>query len=250
MATYNTLKELFTDICNAIREKNGTTGTIKHNEIADNIRNLSSAGFDTSQLVSMYYMFSKYPTASLDLSNFDTSNATNMSYMFYQCKLLTSLDLSNFDTSKVTDMSSMFASCSSLTSLDLSNFDTSKVTNVGSMFASCSSLTLLKIGSMFVKNTDLSTIAMFTTATNQNINLDFNGYTFCAKAEEVILNLTTIWRGTDETKIACYESFANSLGTNTTGYTRTIKIYTKLYNALTDTQKALVTDKGYMLSAS
>ena len=45
-----------------------------------------------------------------------------------------------------------------------------------------------------------------------------------------------------------YENFANSIGENTTAYTRTIKLYTTLYNDLTDEQKALLTDKNYTIT--
>ena len=64
----------------------------------------------------------------------------------------------------------------------------------------------------------------------------------------VIFNLTKIWNGTDETKINKYILFSNSLGIKSSKYSRTIKINTNLYNVLTDEQKALITDKGYLLS--
>ena len=76
------------------------------------------------------------------LKGLDTSNVKSMYYMFSSCSSLTTLDLSNFNTSKVTNIERMFNDCSSLTSLDLSNWNTSNV-NVGNMFYAfnnCSSL--------------------------------------------------------------------------------------------------------------
>lgn len=76
------------------------------------------------------------------LKGLDTSNVTSMYYMFSDCSSLTSLDLSNFDTSNVTDIERMFNDCNSLTTLDLSNWNTSNV-RVGDMYAAfnnCSSL--------------------------------------------------------------------------------------------------------------
>ncbi len=73
------------------------------------------------------------------------------------------------------------------------------------------------------------------------------------------LNLAYLWRGAKETAIpsdyggGTYEEafleFANSISVNETGKARTIKIYTTLYNSLSDEQKAILTDKNYTLSS-
>lgn len=211
-----------------------------------NLTSLNLSSFYTGKLTNMRSMFSNCTKLqNLDISNFDTSKVTDMSSAFYKCSKLSSLDVSNFDTTNVTDMSSMFSNCTGFMSFDVSNFDTTNVTNMSSMFAYCRSLTSLKIGGMLTSNTAISTISLFDKYTNQNIMLDFDGHSFSSKEGEVILNLTTIWQNTNTTK---FEAFANSLGQNTSGYTRTIKIYTNLYNALAAEQKALVTDKGYTLS--
>ena len=42
----------------------------------------------------------------------------------------------------------------------------------------------------------------------------------------------------------------NSLGSNLTGYTVTVTIPTSIYNQLTEAQKAIVTDKGYVLASA
>ena len=76
------------------------------------------------------------------IKGLDTSNVTSMYYMFSSCSSLTTLDLSNWNTSNVTNIERMFNDCSSLTTLDLSNWNTSNV-NVANMFYAfnnCSSL--------------------------------------------------------------------------------------------------------------
>ena len=102
--------------------------------------------FDTSNVTSMYYMFSNCSNlTTLDLSKWNTSNVTSMSSMFTDCSNLTILDVSKWDTSNVTDMSLMFYNCSSLTTLDVSNWNTSNVTSMSNMFLGCSSLTSLDV---------------------------------------------------------------------------------------------------------
>ena len=82
----------------------------------------------------------------LDLSGFDTSNVVYMFNMFSSCSSLTSLDLSSFNTSKVEGMDNMFSYCTSLISLDLSSFDTSSESSLTGMFDNCTKLAWVKVG--------------------------------------------------------------------------------------------------------
>lgn len=110
-------------------------------------------GFDTSQVLSMDYMFDGcISLLSLDVSRFNTAKVTTMAGMFDSCKSLTSLDLTSFDTSSVKSMYSMFASCTNLASVNLSSFDTTNVTNYGSMFSQAKALTKLDLQSFDIFN--------------------------------------------------------------------------------------------------
>ena len=116
--------------------------------------------FNTSNVTSMSYMFSKSPLVSLDLSSFNTSNVTNMGGMFEVCSSLQNLYINNFNTSRLVGMWFMFAGCSSLTVLDLSSFNTSKVTTTSNMFQNCLSLIALDLSSFDTSNMT-SMVAMF-----------------------------------------------------------------------------------------
>ena len=99
------------------------------------------ANLDTSNITSMYAMFSScISLQTVDLSNFDTSKVTDMSTMFQNCYGLLDLNLSNFDTSKVTNMSGMFNYCQQLTNINISSFNTSNVLNMSNMFKYCNKL--------------------------------------------------------------------------------------------------------------
>ena len=112
---------------------------------SNNLLTIDLSGLDTSNVVSMYSMFSRWDTpaggwGTNNLSeiifgeNFNTSSVTNMSDMFSGFKG-TELDLSMFDTSSVTNMYHMFNNCENIETLNLCSFDTSAVTSMKEMFA-------------------------------------------------------------------------------------------------------------------
>ena len=62
---------------------------------------------------------------SLDFSNFNSSQVDSMRYMFSKCHKLKEINrLNKLITNKVTDMRGLFSECSELEYLDLSNFNT------------------------------------------------------------------------------------------------------------------------------
>ena len=215
------------------------------------LKNLDVSNFNTSNVINMKYMFGGCNAlTSLNLIKWDTSKVTDLSYMFSNCKALTNLSLSNIDTSNVENISYMFSGCSSLTSIDLSKCNSLKPSTASSMFSGCSALTNLKLPKLFSVGSGSSTVGLFNTSTNQSLNLDMNGNTnFSTYPAAAVFNLNFIWRGNTSDYINKYVNFANSLGTcDYTKYTRSYKIYTNLYNALSAEQKALITDKGYILT--
>ncbi|EAC7083863.1 BspA family leucine-rich repeat surface protein [Listeria monocytogenes] len=127
------------------------------------------SSFDTSNVTNMDAMFDSLHTLSLDLSSFDTSNVTNMHWMFNYSDV-SSLDLSGFDTSQVTNMVAMFRNTDNLTSIDLSNFDTSNVTDMSSMFEE-SHLTSINLSSFDTSNvTDMKYMFLYSAATSIDLS--------------------------------------------------------------------------------
>ena len=181
--------------------------------------------FDTSKVTNMYDMFYKC-TSLTSVPLFDTSKVTNMNYMLSGCTSLTSVPL--FDTSNVTDMGGMFSGCRSLTSVPL--FDTSKVTKMVGMFEYCRSLTSVPLfdtsnvtdmGSMFYDCSSLTTLGGFT---GLKVNLNLSSCPLLTK--ESILNVFN--------KAANVKSKTLTLGTTN-------------LSKLTSTEKAIATNKGWVL---
>ena len=109
------------------------------------LKHLDVSGWDTSNMTSMYNMFTNMQNVTeLDVSGFDTSKVTTFEGMFMQCSSLTSLDVSGFDTSSATTLKQMFTN-TNLTTLDVSKWDTSNVTNMHRMFLNNSSLASLDV---------------------------------------------------------------------------------------------------------
>ncbi|MDO5138152.1 MAG: BspA family leucine-rich repeat surface protein [Oscillospiraceae bacterium] len=139
------------------------------------LSSFSQAGFDTSIVTDMSYMFANCTLIrSLDLSEFDTSAVTDMKDMFLQCTGLENLDVSGFDTSAVVDMGSMFYYCKELTNLDVSKFNTANVTNMSGMFGGCQSLTTIDV-SKFDTSAVTSMSTMFSGCSSLT-NLDLSHF--------------------------------------------------------------------------
>lgn len=246
-----------------------------------NLTGLDVSNWDTSKVVDMGYMFQNtIALQTLDLSSFDTSNVTVMTGMFSavssnnlrtliisdkfdtskvgsfnaflrNCKSLSTFDSTKLKFDSATNLSQMFYNCQALKHLDFSNTRfPSTITDVSSMLYGCSNLETLELGANFTPNT--STVSLFAGTTfNQNCEVKMTGSSdFSSYNGSATLNFSYVWRGNDSTKIANFETFANSLEPCSNQNTRTIQLYSTLYNALSDTQKAIITNKGYQLSYS
>ena len=211
---------------------------------------------DTRSVTNMLYMFSGCSSLTT-IPLFDTSNVTNMSGMFRGCSSLTSIP--QIDTSKVTNINGMFYNCSSLASIP--QLDTSKVTNMGSMFCNCSSLTTISqldtskvtnMDEMFSKCTSIISIpkldaTSLTTASNMfgyswnslNKFTDFGGLTNL----KVNLDLSSCPKLTHDSLMNVINEAAD-----VTASPKTLTLESTNLNKLTDEEKAIATNKGWVLN--
>lgn len=182
--------------------------------------------WDTSGVEDFSYMLSN-SIISNDIiqyivDNLDFSNSTNISFMFYGCKNINNLDLSNMNIEKQIDLyMNILYGCTNLETVilpDLTNIMTSNISFLP------------------------------TSSTLKNITFK-QGTTFGNSSySTVIFSMNKVWMGSEFNQY--FDAFADSLGMNTSGKTRTIKFYTVFYNSLTDEQKTKLTDKGYTISYS
>lgn len=155
----------FSDIADAIRDKDGTQNTYTPAQMPTAIENIPTGGGSSHNWEALGYsgepasITSDYNYSKSILDNWDasqtslyqkfyqdsalrfmplvdTSNATDMSQMFQICNFLVDVPLLN--TENVNNMSSMFQSCDKIVTIPL--FDTKNVINMGSMFKNCTAL--------------------------------------------------------------------------------------------------------------
>ena len=149
---------------------------------------------------------------------YDTSNVTNMSYMFYNCNKLTAIP--QLDTSNVTNMSYMFQYCSNLTTIP--QLDCSKVTNIG-MFGYSGNSYIVNLGGF--KNLGMQKSVSNTT-----------GNYFLGASSKL-------------TKESVMNVINNLYDRKTAGYSvLTLKLHANTLALLSDEEKAIATNKGWILS--
>lgn len=219
--------------------------------------------FDTSNVTTMKQMF-QYCQYITSVAEYNTSNVTDMSQMFYYCTKLETVP--QFDTSNVTTMNQMFQSCTNLSSVPHFNtsnvkdmtqmlertavttipqFDTSRVTTVYRMLYSLGNGILVSLPLLDFGN--VTNINMFL-GTGQNALTDLGGFK----------DLKIDWKdnyGLASCPNLTYQSVMNVInnlydfranGDNTT--TKTLKLNANSLALLSDADKAIATNKGWILS--
>lgn len=172
-----------------------------------------TAGFDTSNLTDMSYMFYGTDIHSVDerlniglhlsnLSGINTSNVTNMSYMFANTPSLGWVQ-APFDTHNVTNLQGMFAGSGMHTydatgGTSVAHWDFSNVTNMSRCFSSCTNInyidvrnnfehgdSLVDVSYMFNNCTGLySANVFFTGSSITNMSYMFNG---CSSITQILM---------------------------------------------------------------
>lgn len=176
------------------------------------------------------YRFDYSYAEEIDTSLFDTSRVTTFYYMFGHNPRLKSLDLSSFNTTSAKTFSYMFYQCTGLQDLDLSSFDMSNAIALTSMFASCSSLKNLKFGYNLGKgytekkssNANYTCYVQSTYLTHESLISMINGL--------YDLNLTY------------------GVAEGGTLYTQKFQIGPTNKNKLTEDERQMVVDKGWVIS--
>ena len=218
---------------------------------------------DTSNVTNMGNMFENCSNLTI-VPQFNTSNVTNMKTIFSSCSKLTTVPL--LDTSKVTTLLFAFQNCTSLTTVPL--LDTSNVTDMNYMFKGCSNLTTVPqfntsnvrdMGDMFENCSKLESLPLLDTSNVTNMSIFF-GYSNITTLTTLggFKNLKINWidnYGLYRLPNLTYQSVMNVInnlydfranGDTTT--TRTLKLNSNSLALLSDADKEIATNKGWILS--
>ena len=166
MIKYNTPQELFTAICNSIRNKTNSNELINHQDIPDKINKLLTSNdiklFIDSAIQgknTICYSFNNTTITKISSTIFATTNLTNIdlpectsicSMAFENCTNLTTVNLPKCTTLGY----QAFSDCSNLTTINLPkctsvNAGGPNLENFGS-FYDCTNLTTVILGNCFV----------------------------------------------------------------------------------------------------
>ena len=202
-----------------------------------NIGHVDLNYIDTSEVTNLTSVFNSSKMESVDISQWDTSNVQTMNSMFQYCSSLSDIKF-NFRTANLTNMGTMFDGCNSLISLDLSMFDVSKVTDMFAIFNDCFSLSSINISNwdmravnnvsrMFDKTYDLSTLIM-------------DGAIFPKRDLDIVLNDSNL-------TVESLLSVLSALPQLDNGESHYIQLGSTNIDKLTDDQKAIAINKGWVL---
>lgn len=204
--------------------------------------------------------------SKINLDGVRTVRSNYISYMFEYCSALRELIFGDFFGSfapgTLMYCENMFFSCTALESIDLSGLRGLKLANVVSMFYGCGlrsidlsgvEITATSINNMFRECTNLeyvdlsgSTLSEVTTATSSFSN--------CTSLTNLVLadgcfrsnNLTTIDFSYSPLSHDCAVDIFNKLAKRTN--TPKIKLSATTKGYLTDAEKAIATDKGWVIA--
>ena len=216
----------------------GVTNLYQQFYFCRNLKTLSL--FDTSKVTDMEYMF--YGCNNLlSIPLFDTSNVTKMENMLQACNNLTTVPL--LDTSNVTKMGNMFNGCQQL--LTIPQFNTGKVQTMSGMLGSCGSLeyvplldaSSLEYGSDIFGYGDLVKLTYF--GGLKNLKIDWTGYYGSLRMAP---NLTY------ESVISILSNLYDFRGNGDSSTTRTIQLHSNHMAMLSDDDKAIATNKGWIIT--
>ena len=151
MYKYNTPQELFTAICDKIRDKTNSNELINHQDIPDKIDNLVDSGIinEYNELLSMI----NQNNTIIELNN---NEIEDINICFIECTSLTTIDLPK--CTSIVD--NVFRDCTNLTTVNLP-----KCTSIGySAFYNCANLTTIDLPECtYIKSKAFDTCTNLTT---------------------------------------------------------------------------------------
>ena len=172
MIKYNTPQELFTAICDKIRDKTNSNELINHQDIPDKIDNLVSSGIinEYNELLSMINQ-----NTIIELNN---NEIENINICFIGCTSLTTIDLPKCATIGW----GVFQNCASLTTINLP--ECTSIREYG--FSCCTSLTTVNLPECTsIGNSAFNSCASLTTIDLPKCTSIGGAFSYCA-------SLTTI----------------------------------------------------------
>lgn len=208
-----------------------------------NIKELPNFGDLTKKCIDMSYMLSE-SSGLVDVTNiqyWDLSNVKYLNHLFYGCEELTSIPV--FNTNNIRHMQGMFEGCKKLTSIP--QLDMSSIWSISDMFKDCYSLTSIPL----LDCQNVQNVYTIFGYSNINTLTDLGGFKDLGKYPNIY--------GTDQIFLdkapnLTHDSLMNVIihlyDRKSAGYDNVeIKFGGDHLNKLTDEEKAIAVNKGWIL---
>ena len=224
----------------AIDNSNINTGS----SLYENITSVNLNGVKVTQLVAYHLLYNLKRLVNITWGDFweqfSTANGINTGGMFYGCSSLNNIDLTFLKGRKLSDVASMFGQCSVMTSVDLSGVSIDAST-IAYMFTECTSLEYINLSGLAVNKSYSTGRAFYKCSSLKNLVLPAGVFSFDSTIT-IDLSYSPL---THDCAVDIFNKLADRTGYATTG-TLTLSPTTKGY--LTDAEKAIATDKGWVIA--
>lgn len=223
----------------ALDNSNINTGSLY-----ENITSVNLNGVKVAQLVAYHLLYNLRRLVNITWGDFweqfSTANGINTGGMFYGCSSLNNIDLTFLKGHKLSDVASMFGQCSVLKSVDLSgvNIDAS---TIAYMFTECTSLEYINLSGLAVNKAYSTGRTFYKCSSLKNLVLPAGIFSFDSTIT-IDLSYSPL---THDCAVDIFNKLADRTGFTSTA-TLTLSPTTKGY--LTDAEKAIATDKGWVIA--
>ena len=217
---------------------------INTGSLYENITSVNLNGVKVTQLVAYHLFYHLKRLVNITWGDFweqfSTVNGINTGGMFYGCSSLNNIDLTFLKGRKLSDVASMFGQCSVLKSVDLSGVNINAST-IAYMFTECTSLEYINLSGLAVNQSYSTGRAFYKCSSLKNLVLPAGVFSFDSTIT-IDLSYSPL---THDCAVDIFNKLADRTGYATTG-TLTLSPTTKGY--LTDAEKAIATDKGWVIA--
>ena len=210
----------------------------------ENITSVNLNGVKVTQLAAYHLLYNLKRLVNITWGDFweqfSTANGINTGGMFYGCSSLNNIDLTFLKGRKLSDVASMFGQCSVLKSVDLSGVNINAST-IAYMFTECTSLEYINLSGLAVNQSYSTGRAFYKCSSLKNLVLPAGVFSFDSTIT-IDLSYSPL---THDCAVDIFNKLANRSGFTSTA-TLTLSPTTKGY--LTDAEKAIATDKGWVIA--
>lgn len=224
----------------AIDNSNINTGS----SLYENITSVNLNGVKVAQLVAYHLFYNLKSLVNITWGDFwkqfSAASGINAGGMFYGCSSLNNIDLTFFKGRKLSDVASMFGQCSVMTSIDLSGINIDSST-IAYMFSECSALEYINLSGLAVNRAYSTGRAFYKCSSLKNLVLPAGIFSFDSTIT-IDLSYSPL---THDCAVDIFNKLADRTGFTFTA-TLTLSATTKGY--LTDEEKAIATDKGWVIA--